>query len=74
MPFKLLEEPKVKYFVRSVRINRPLAVSQHNLIDITRLTELCHACRDIHMGSVLIGFFLVHVVVKSGTTFNLNIC
>ena len=35
LPFEIMDHPKIKYFLKSVRINRPLVVKSHNVIDIT---------------------------------------
>ena len=40
LPFSLLDHPKIKYFVKSVRINRPLAVKSHNTIENTWLRAI----------------------------------
>ena len=34
LPFEVLAHPKVKYFVKPLKINRPLAITSHNVIII----------------------------------------
>ena len=37
LPYPLCDHPKIKYFLKSMRINRPMSVVQHNIIDIEML-------------------------------------
>ena len=34
LPFAVLSHPKIKYFVKSLKIIRPLTLTTHNLIDL----------------------------------------
>ena len=52
LPFAVLCHPQIKYFVKSLKINRPLTLKLHNLIDLQTLRNLsetlafnCHMAR-----------------------------
>ena len=36
--YELMDHPNIRYFIKSVRINRPLAVTKRSIIDIKMLT------------------------------------
>ena len=62
LPFVVFSHPKIKYFVRSLKINRPLTLKAHNLIDLSTLRQLSKACSQVPNGQVyraviLTGFF-----------------
>ena len=62
LPFEVLDHPKVKYFVKSMRINRPLAITYHNVITIPILIQISQSCEALDCGGVyrtaiLLGFF-----------------
>ena len=62
LPFEVLDHPKVKYFVKSIRINRPLAITSHNVITIPILIQISQSCEALDSGGVyrtaiLLGFF-----------------
>ena len=62
LPFQVLDHPRVKYFIKAVKINRPPALKTHNIISISMLIKLSMACDDIPFGQVykatlLLGFF-----------------
>ena len=62
LPFQVLDHPRVKYFIKAVKINRPPALKTHNVISISMLIKLSLACDDIPSGQVykatlLLGFF-----------------
>ena len=62
LPFEVLDHPKVKYFVKSIRINRPLAIRSHNVITIPILIQISQSCEALDSGGVyrtatLLGFF-----------------
>ena len=37
IPFHICDHPKIKYFVKSLKINGPLAITHHNIVDIPML-------------------------------------
>ena len=62
LPFQVLGHPKVKYFIKAVKINRPPALKSHNIISISMLTDLALACGpfpygQVYKASLLLGFF-----------------
>ena len=78
-PFAVLSHPKVKYFIKFLKINRPLTLKTHNLIDLQILRRLSEACLHLPQGQVyraifLTGFFafmrLSNLAPHSLTTFD----
>ena len=62
LPFQVLDHPKVKYFIKAVKINRPPALKSHNIISISMLIDLSLACDvfpygQVYKATVLLGFF-----------------
>ena len=62
LPFYVLDHPKIKYFLKSLRINRPVVVTPHNIITISRLLDISLACDlltfpHVYRASFLLGFF-----------------
>ena len=62
LPFDLLDHPKVKYFVKALRINRPLSIVSHNVITVPILIQICQSCEALESGhvyrtAILLGFF-----------------
>ena len=39
LPFETCIHPKVKYFIKSLKINRPLKVSHHNIVDVVSYVQ-----------------------------------
>ena len=37
LPFAVFSHPKIEYFVKSLKINKPLTLKVHNLIDLQTL-------------------------------------
>ena len=58
MPFHILDHPRIKYFQKSVKINRPLTLISHNIIDLDTLEKISEACHDLTSGKVLRAVFL----------------
>ena len=52
LPFELLDHPKVKYFVKALRINRPLSVASHNVITIPILIQISQSREALESGEV----------------------
>ena len=59
LPFEVLDHPKVKYFVKALKINRPLAITSHNVITILILIQISEPCgfRLLYRTDILLGFF-----------------
>ena len=45
LPHDLLDHPRLKLFLKSVRINRPLTLVPHNIIDLDMLEKISLAVR-----------------------------
>ena len=59
LSFTVFEHPKLKYFLKPLRINRPLTVKPHNIISIDRLIQISQACDNVTNGPVYRAVFLV---------------
>ena len=59
LPFEAFEHPKVKYFLKAVRINSPLKVSQKHVIDIVTLQCLISLVESFSNGIIYKAMFLV---------------
>ena len=44
IPLVALEHPKVKYFIKSLKINRPLSITKRHIMDLTTLKEIILYC------------------------------
>ena len=51
--FYVCDHPKVKYFIKSIKINRPLSVVHHNIIDISMLKRITSVASTLPAGPVL---------------------
>ena len=58
LPFHILDHQKIKYFQKSLRINRPLSLTSHNIIDLDGLEKISLACQEFNCGQVLRAVFL----------------
>ena len=58
MPYSLLDHPRIKYFQKSMRINRPLAVTSHNVIDLSMLQRISQSCDLLNFPEVFRAIFL----------------
>ena len=77
LPFVVFEHPKIKYFIKSIKINRPLTLRPHNTIDLSTLRRISRAYLDIPHGLVhravfLTGFFCFFQTLEPGTSFFIN--
>ena len=54
----MFTHPKIKYFVKSMKINRPLTLKTHNLIDLQTLRQLSWACPKLLHGQAYKAVFL----------------
>ena len=62
LPHDLLDHPRLKLFLKSVRIHRPLTLVPHNIIDLDMLEKISVACDSLKSPKVfraisLTGFF-----------------
>ena len=54
-----LDDKKVKYYVRALKLNRPINVTIHNIISLDILLKIVRQCDYIYMGKVFKAVFLV---------------
>ena len=55
----LLDDQKVKYFVRSMRLTRPLHTVKRNIMSLQVLKDLVSQCDTIYSGQVFKAIFLI---------------
>ena len=79
LPTAIFDDDRVRYFMRSLRLESPLRVTLHSVIDIPLLSKIVAQCDSMAMGQVfkamyLLGFFsflrLSNLVPRSITTFS----
>ena len=58
LPHDLLDHPRLKLFLKSVRINRPLTLVCHNIIDLGMLERISIACDAFKCAKVFRAVFL----------------
>ena len=54
-----LDHKKVKYYIRALKLNRPMSVTTHNIISLDMLLKIVHQCDLLYMGIVFKAVFLV---------------
>ena len=54
----VLDDPCIKYFIKSLKINQPLAIPRRNIMDISTLKKVILLCETIPMGPVYKAIFL----------------
>ena len=59
LPYDLLDHPRLKLFLKSVRINRPLTLVPHNIIDLQMLEKISLACESFSCAKPLRAIFLI---------------
>ena len=58
LPFVVFNHSKIKYFIKSPKINSPLTLTSHNLIDLHILGRISTACLDLPHRVVYRAIFL----------------
>ena len=58
LQYWVLDDPRVRYFLKSLKVNRPLCIPRRNIMDISTLRKLVLLCDNIPMGSVYEAIFL----------------
>ena len=56
--FMVLDYPRVKYYLKSLKIKRPLSARSHKVIDITWLRAISQACCGLAAGQDFRAIFL----------------
>ena len=59
LDFLLWDHLKIKYYQKSIKINRPLVATARNVIDIQTLTAMVKHCESLYMDAVFKAVFLV---------------
>ena len=54
-----LDHKKVKYYVRALKLNRPMSVTTHNIISPEVLLQIVNHCDRLYMSTVFKAVFLV---------------
>ena len=44
IPHDIFEHPRVKYFIKSIKMSRPILITKRNVMDVNTLTELITLC------------------------------
>ena len=57
--YVIWEHPNIRYFQKSIRINRPLAIASRNIIDLLTLASMVDICNTLYMGTVYKTVFLL---------------
>ena len=50
LPHDLLHHPRIAYFTKSLKINRPLTVTPRNIMSLATLSNLVHLCSSLTSG------------------------
>ena len=53
LPFHICDHPKIEYFIKSLKINRPLTVTHHNIVDISMLRRMSDLALTFPGGKIL---------------------
>ena len=59
LPLAMFDSPKIKLFIKSVQMNRPITVSIPSIIDIPLLHRIIATCDTMYMGQVFKALYLV---------------
>ena len=59
LPSTVLEHPKIKYFIKALKITRPMSLRSHNISTIQKLADISAACNNMPFGSVYRAIFLM---------------
>ena len=63
----ILDDPRIKYFIKSLKVNRPLSIQWRNIIDISTMRNLVLLCDNIHMASVFKAIVLTGFLASSAS-------
>ena len=58
LQYTVFQQPKIKYFIKALRINRPLSLRPYNIISIARLSQISAACEGMTSRVVYRAVFL----------------
>ena len=52
LPFEVCDYPKIKYFIKYLKINRPLKVCHHNIVDVPVLRHMSKMALSLPGGKI----------------------
>ena len=55
----ILEDKRLKYYLKSIKLNRPVCLSTKNVISVEILQKIVRCCDTLYMGSIFKAVFLV---------------
>ena len=58
-PYPFFQSPKIKLFLRSLQLNRPLAISLPAVIDVHMLQRIVQVCDTMYMGQIYKAIYLL---------------
>ena len=58
LPHDPFDHPQVKYFIKSIKANRPLIISKKNVMDIPTLVQLIECCSGVSNSKTFKAIFL----------------
>ena len=53
-----LDHKKIKYYLRALKLNRPISVTSHNIITVHMLLKIVYQCDYLYMDKVFKAVFL----------------
>ena len=59
LPLAMFDSPKIKLFIKSVQMNRPISVSMPSIIDISLLQKITQVCDSMYMGQIFKAIYLL---------------
>ena len=59
LPLAMFDSPRIKLFIKSVQMNRPITVSIPSIIDIPLLQKIVQICDTMYMGQVFKAVYLL---------------
>ena len=55
----ILNDKRLKYYIKSMKLNRPVCLSTKNVISVEILQKIVHCCDTLYMGPIFKAIFLV---------------
>ena len=59
LPVGMFDDLKIKYFIRSLRLDAPLSVTIHKVIDTSFLKGIVTQCDSMYMGQIFKSMYLL---------------
>ena len=54
-----LDDKRLKYYIKSIKVNRPVCLSTKNVISVEILQKIVACCDTLYMGPIFKAIFLV---------------